>query len=209
MILGLTGGIASGKSTVSNYLKKNNFIIYDADKIAKEIFEKEEIKKEIISNFGEDILIRDESGNINREKLKEIVFKNSDKLKILNSIIHPKVYDYFYKIRKNNRSPLKESKKVDEKNKDERNIIFDVPLLFESGINELCDKVLLIVTDFNVQIERIKKRDGLNEDLAKKIIFSQLSNEEKIKKADYIIKNNGTLQEFLEKINELIKEIKR
>ncbi|MBS9776273.1 MAG: dephospho-CoA kinase [Fusobacterium sp.] len=193
MIIGLTGGIASGKSTVSKYLAEKKFKIYDADKIAKEIFETEEVQKEIILNFGEEILEGNNKKNIDRNKLKEIVFKNSEKLKILNSIIHPKVYKFFENIKKGGSTFTSP-------------IVFDVPLLFESGIDKLCDKIILVVVDYGVQIQRIKKRDNVSEELAKKIISSQLSNEEKMKKSDYIIENNGSLEELLEKVENLIKK---
>ncbi len=201
MIIGLTGGIASGKSTVSDYLNEKAFLIYDADEIAKKIFEKEEITKEIILNFGESILESGSKNKIDRKKLKEIVFKNKDKLRVLNSIIHPKVYDYFREIRNKGGNFKSRSK--------DSHIVFDVPLLFESGIDKLCDKIILIVADSDTQIERIKMRDNISEELAKKIISSQLSNDEKIKKSDYIIKNNGSLEQLLKKVDKFIEEIEK
>ena len=100
MIIGLTGGIASGKSTVSKYLAEKGFKVYDADKIAKDISEKKSVQEEIILTFGDKIL--DENGNIDRKKLKEVVFKNKEKLKQLNTIVHPKVIDFYKELKEQN-----------------------------------------------------------------------------------------------------------
>lgn len=187
MIIGLTGGIASGKTTVSAFLKAKGFLVLDADKIAKDISEQEEIKKEIVLNFGKEVL--DSSLNIDRKKLKKIVFEDKKKLEKLNKIIHPRVYNFFEKIRK--------EKKIEGL---EKIIVFDVPLLFESGIDKLCDKTLLICTGRELKIKRIIKRDNIDEILAQKIIDSQMSDEEKTKKADIVIENNGSIDELYEKI---------
>ena len=176
MIIGLTGGIASGKSTVSKYLAEKGFKVYDADKIAKDISEKKSVQEN---------KILDENGNIDRKKLKEIVFENKDKLKKLNGIIHPKVIDFY--------------KKLKEKNTDEV-IIFDVPLLFESGLDKFCDKILVVISDYEIQLNRIVERDKIDRELAEKIIKSQLSNEERIKKADVVIENNSNLEDLFEKV---------
>ncbi|MCI5724640.1 MULTISPECIES: dephospho-CoA kinase [Fusobacterium] len=185
MIVGLTGGIASGKSTVSNYLKNKNYKIFDADLIAKEISQKKEVEEEIVSNFGVSIL--DESTNkIDRKKLKKAVFEDEKKLNILNSIIHPKVYSFFENIK--------------IRSKKEEVIIFDVPLLFESGMDKLCDKIVLVSSDDKIKIARMIKRDMIDEKLAEKIISVQMSDVEKIKKADIVIENNGSLEELFSKI---------
>ena len=190
MIIGLTGGIASGKSTVSKYLAEKGFNIYDADKIAKDISEKKSVQEEIILTFGNKIL--DENRNVDRKKLKEIVFKNKEKLKQLNAIIHPKVIDFY--------------KELKEKNTDEI-IIFDVPLLFESGIDKFCDKILVVISDYEIQLNRIVERDKIDRDLAEKIIKSQLSNEERIKKADVVIENNSSLEDLFEKVERFCERI--
>ena len=190
MIIGLTGGIASGKSTVSKYLAEKGFKVYDADKIAKDITEKKSVQEEIITTFGDKIL--DENGNVDRKKLKEIVFEDKEKLKQLNAIIHPKVIDFY--------------KKLKEKNTDEI-IIFDVPLLFESGIDKFCDKILVVISDYEIQINRIVERDKIDRELASKIIKSQLSNEERIKKADVVIDNNSSLEDLFEKVERFCERI--
>ena len=192
MIIGLTGGIASGKSTVSKYLVEKGFKVYDADKIAKDISEKKSVQEEIILTFGNKIL--DKNGNIDRKKLKEIVFENKEKLEKLNGIIHPKVIDFY--------------KELKEKNTD-KVIIFDVPLLFESGIDKFCNKILVIISDYEVQLNRIIERDKINRELAEKIIRSQLSNEERIKKADVVIENNSNLEDLFKKVERFCETIWR
>ncbi len=190
MIVGLTGGIASGKSTVSKYLAEKGFKVYDADKIAKDISEKKLVQEEIILNFGDKILTED--GKVDRKKLKEIVFADKDKLKKLNAIIHPKVIDFYRELK--------------GKNTDET-IIFDVPLLFESGIDKFCDKILVVISDYDVQLNRIVERDNIDKELASKIIKSQISNEERIKKADIVIENNTSLEELYEKVERFCEKI--
>ena len=190
MIIGLTGGIASGKSTVSKYLAEKGFKVYDADKIAKDISEKKLVQEEIIATFGDKILAED--GKIDRKKLKEIVFKNKEKLKQLNAIIHPKVIDFY--------------KELKEKNTDEI-IVFDVPLLFESGIDKFCDKILVVISDYEIQLNRIVERDKIDRELASKIIKSQLSNKERIKKADVVIENNSSLEDLFEKVERFCETI--
>ena len=192
MIIGLTGGIASGKSTVSKYLAEKGFEVYDADKIAKDISEKKSVQEEIILTFGDKIL--DENKNVDRKKLKEIVFEDKEKLEKLNGIIHPKVIDFY--------------KELKEKNTDEI-IIFDVPLLFESGIDKFCDKILVVISDYEIQLNRIVERDKIDRELAEKIIKSQLSNEERIKKADVVIENNSNLEDLFEKVERFCETIWR
>ncbi|MFK4785883.1 dephospho-CoA kinase [Fusobacterium sp. MFO224] len=193
MILGLTGGIASGKSTVSNYLKKMGIKIIDADLMAKEISEKKEIKEEIALKLGKDLL--NSSYEIDREKLKKIVFKNKEKLEVLNKIYHPRIREEFKKIKENS-------------NKDDI-IVFDVPLLFETGIDKECDKVILIFIKEEIQIKRLIKRDGIDRELAIQIIRSQMSQEEKKNKADIIIYNNGSLDNLKEETKKVINKIVR
>ena len=191
MILGLTGGIASGKSTVSNIFRKYGIHIADADKIAKELGN----RKDVINEIGEKIskIVIDKNGNVNRAKLKDIVFSDKSKLEILNKIYHPKIREEFKKIKLN-------SSKNDI-------IIFDVPLLFETGMYTLCDKKILVYVNEDIQIERLIARDGITKELAKKIIDSQMSLDEKKSKSDILIENNGSLEELEKKVEMVYKKI--
>lgn len=192
MIVGLTGGIASGKSTVSNLFKKYGIEIVDADKVAKEVSEKKESIEKISNIFGKDIL--DSDGKIIREKLREKAFKNRELLQELNKIIHPQVMEYF-------------KRKKEENSKDEI-LIFDIPLLYEAKMEYLCDKIIVVGVDVQKQIRRVVARDGSSEELAKKIIFNQMPLDEKIKKADIVIMNDGTLDELEEKVMKIYRELK-
>lgn len=192
MIVGLTGGIASGKSTVSNLFRKYGIEIVDADKVAKELSEKKESIEKISNIFGKDIL--DSDGKIIREKLREKAFKNRELLQELNKIIHPQVMEYF-------------KRKKEENSKDEI-LIFDIPLLYEAKMEYLCDKIIVVGVDVQKQIRRVVARDGSSEELAKKIIFNQMPLDEKIKKADIVIMNDGTLDELEEKVMKIYRELK-
>ena len=192
MIVGLTGGIASGKSTVSNLFRKYGIEIVDADKVAKEVSEKKESIEKISNIFGKDIL--DSDGKIVREKLREKAFKNRELLQELNKIIHPQVMEYF-------------KRKKEENSKDEI-LIFDIPLLYETKMEYLCDKIIVVVVDVQKQIRRVVARDGSSEELAKKIIFNQMPLDEKIKKADIVIMNDGTLDELEAKVMKIYRELK-
>ncbi len=192
MIIGLTGGIASGKSTVSKIFRELGAKIVDADIKAKEISEREDVIKEIGNIFGKEVI--NSEGKIDRLKIKEIVFNNKEKLKKLNGLIHPKVMEEFKKIKEN-------TGKNDI-------IIFDVPLLFESGMDKMCDKIILVFTDKKIQIKRMLERDGITEELAEKIINSQMSLEEKLNKSQIHLKNNGTLEDLRKKSETIYRELK-
>lgn len=192
MIIGLTGGIASGKSTVSGIFKELGLKIVDADKVAKEISETTESIKKIIEIFGNDIV--DEKGSIVREKLREKAFENRELLQELNKIIHPKVIDYFFKKK--------------EENKKNEIIIFDIPLLYEAKMEYLCDKIIVVGVSVEKQIERVMERDGSSEEIAKKIIANQMSLEEKLKRADIVIMNNDTLDSLRKKVIDVYDKLK-
>lgn len=193
MIIGLTGGIASGKSTVSKILKDMDYKIFDADLIAKEIFNRKETTEKIKKAFLDyDIFLED--GNIDRQKIKKLVFDNEKLLNKLNSIIHPEVFEVF-----------KNLKKAYEDSKEK--IIFDIPLLFECNMEVLCDKTIVVIAEQSTQIARLIERDNIDFNLAKKIIAKQMPNTEKIKKADYIIENNGTLRDLKNKLRKITRVI--
>jgi len=186
MIIGLTGGIATGKSTAAEYLKKKGAKIIDADQISHKISQKgEKGWKRVVDEFGEDILKED--GEFDREKLGEIVFSDAAKRKKLESLLHPLI---IYEMKE-------EAHEYLEKN---QIVVFMAPLLYETGLNRFCDQVWVISASKKTQIKRLGKRNNLDRDAALKRINSQLSIEEKKKKADVVIENNSTIEELKEKL---------
>lgn len=184
MIIGITGTIASGKSTVSDYFIKQGYVVIDADKITKELQEQKEVLKEFLEIFGESVLL--ENRSLNRQKLREIVFQDKTALQKINRIMHPKVRKKFEDVRSRT---LKEEI-----------VFFDIPLLFEAHFEDLCEKIILVCAEREVQIRRVIQRDNSSRELAEKIINSQAKEEEKRKKSDYIIENNGTVEELYQKL---------
>lgn len=181
-ILGLTGGIASGKSTVTNMLKSLGIVIIDADLIAREVVETgEEAYNKIVEVFGDSIIHND--GSINREKLGSIVFNNVEKRTILNNIVHPAIREKMNYLKN---EYIKNGEKI---------IVLDIPLLFESKLTHLVDKIILVYVDREVQRERLMARNGLTVDEAEARINSQMSLKEKIPLADAVINNNGSVTE--------------
>lgn len=193
MILGLTGGIACGKTTISNMFKKIGIEVVDADVVAREVLELPEVLKDIRETYGDIIF---ENDKLDRKKMRDIIFNNKDNIKKLNSIVHPKVIKVFQD--EYNKKKLKEDV-----------IVFDIPLLFEVGLEKFCDKILVVYVKEEVQIERIMRRDGSSRELAKKIIDAQMNLGEKIKLADYIIENSGTIDELEKKIKLILSKIER
>ncbi len=194
MILGLTGGIASGKSTVSRLLEGLGAVIIDADKIARGISGSREVIDGVKEKFGREFVkAKDGIEILDRKKLKDEIFKDKGKRELLNSLIHPLVV----KIMK---------EKIKEVGKDKL-IILDIPLLYESGLEYLCNKVVVVWVGEAIQIDRIVERDSMDKELATRIISSQMSIEEKLKRADFDIENSGTLLELEEKIEVLYKKI--
>ena len=194
MIIGLTGGIASGKSTVSKILDEMGIRVVDADIVAREVMESKEVIKKISDEFGENIL--DSDGELDRSKLREMVFSSKSRVKILNSIVHPSVIDRF----KNEREKSMRTREV---------LVFDIPLLFEAKMENLCDKVIVVYVDSETQIKRVMERDGSKRETALNIIKNQMSLSEKLEKADIKIKNDGTIEELEKKIKEVFQNFKR
>lgn len=182
MIIGLTGGIASGKSTVSNYLSELGAIIIDADKIAHEIMEKGKTAYwQVIEAFGREILA--ENGEIDRSRLGKIVFNNLEKKKILEEITHPQV--------------IREMReKIEEYRAENKVIVLDVPLLFEAGLDSMVDETWVVYVDRETQLQRLIARDGLSYEEANKRIQAQMSLEKKRVLADFVINNKGNIEDL-------------
>ncbi len=181
-IIGLTGGIASGKSTVSAFLKEAGAIIVDADKIARDVVLKgKPAWEEIVNVFGKKVLLPD--GQINRVYLGDIIFNDPVKKSILNSIVHPRVF-----AETENLLAEIEKKQACEV------VILDVPLLFESGMHKGLSEVIVVYVPESVQIERLIARDNLTKEQAVARICSQMPIEEKKCLATIVIDNTGSLE---------------
>lgn len=190
--IGLTGNIAAGKSEVEKIFNKLGVKSICADSIVHELFRKDSVKNEVISLFGKDIL---QANNIDRKKLGQIVFSEKEKKEALEKFIHPLV--------------VKEINDFFEKNKTEKIVVADIPLLFESGLEYLVDKIILVYADDKIRLERIKIRNGFDEEHIKKIMDAQLSQEIKKEKSDFIIMNENKTLEMLEiDIKEIIEKLK-
>ncbi|MFS0574886.1 dephospho-CoA kinase [Sporosarcina sp. 179-K 3D1 HS] len=193
MIIGLTGSIASGKSTVATMLKQKGFPIVDADEIARLVVEPgSEVMEEIERQFGRSVLHAD--GSLNREKMGEQVFGNEEARKKLNGIIHPAI------------------RKEMQRQKDEwlakgaNTVILDIPLLFESKLQSYVDKILVVSVTPDIQKARLMERNSLSEQEAEARIQSQLPIVEKEQGADAVLHNNGTKEETERQLDEVLKK---
>mgnify|MGYP004506322545 CR=1 FL=1 len=182
----IVGNIASGKSTIELELSKSGFKVFDTDKLSHVILE--ELKNNVIEAFkGFDII---ENSEISRKKLGKIVFENKDLKQKLENIIYPKLKDKILEIFNENKS--------------EKVVFISIPLLFEVGWQDLFDKILFVQTDDNIRLKRLMERNSYSEKDAKARISAQIPQEEKIKKSDFIICNNGTLKILQNQIERFI-----
>jgi dephospho-CoA kinase len=191
MIIGLTGSIASGKSTVSHMLGEKGYPIVDADKIARQVVEPgTPVIKEIAEHFGDEIL--NEDGSLNREKLGERIFKNEEERKKLNSIIHPAIRNEMI------------HQKEQWISKGAGTVILDIPLLIESKLQSFVEKIIVVSVTPEIQKQRLIARNELNEQEAADRINSQLPMVEKEAGADAVIDNNGTIEETKMQVETLL-----
>lgn len=187
-ILGITGGSGAGKTEVSNILRQHDIDIIDGDKVSRLIMEPgEPALKETVEVFGDAIL--DSDGKLKRRELGNIVFSDPQKLKILNKITHKYITQYFLEAVKNSH------KKV---------VGIDGAALFESGISELCDGIMGVVSEPLIRIERIMKRDGILREQAEARVASQKNNEFYIENCDFLVYNNGNIEQMTEQIEEVL-----
>jgi dephospho-CoA kinase len=197
LIVGLTGGVASGKTAVSKVLREEGAYIIDADLIARELVQAHTpIWGELVRVFGKTILDRD--GSIHRKKLAAIIFSNPQKMNFLNRMIHPRIKEEW------------ERRVAEIGQKDpEAIIVIDAALLIELGDYREMDKVVVVTSTERQQIERLKEREGVSEEEAQKILSFQMSLEEKLKVADFVIHNEGSLAETRRTAKEVFHELKR
>jgi len=193
-IIGLTGGIATGKSTVAKMFSEAKIPLIDTDLIAKEVLNKDSKGyQEVVEYFTDDILFTNKE--INRKKLGRIIFTNSKKRAKLNSIVHPKVKD----------SVLSEIERYNKLNKEI--VVVDVPLLYESGFDELVNDVVVVFTTKPLQIERLMDREEITEEYAVLQIDAQMALDEKVGKATYVIDNSSSILETKKQFNKILDEI--
>lgn len=189
-VIGLTGGIGSGKSTVSGYMAELGAVIIDADKVGHEAFKQHTAAwHDVVKTFGNDVLASD--GEIDRAKLSGIVFNNPEALKKLNSIMHPRMKQM---VKTQIENYLKKGVKV---------VVVEAYGLIEADWVSIVDEVWVTVSSESVVLERLKKQRGLDEKEILARIHSQLSSEERVKAANVVIYNDGKLEEMEEKVREL------
>lgn len=194
-IIGLTGGIGSGKSTVADYLRAKGISVIDADKMAKSLTDKDTpIMEKIKQSFGNVFF---EDGSLDRKKLAEIIFSDMDKKIILEDLITKKVVDDIII-------------KIDDLRKENKEgiTIIDAPLLFEFGLNEIMDENWLITANMELRINRVMARDSVISEAVISRIKAQMTDFEKAEKADIIIDNDGSLEELHKKIDVLLERLK-
>lgn len=191
MILGITGGIASGKSTVSNYLKSKNIPVVDADAISHKVMGKgKPVLKDIEKEFGEMFFV---DGRLDRQLLGQYCFQDAKRVEKLNSIVHPYIFE--------------EMENQLEMHKDAPITILDAPLLIESGLHKRCDKVMIITCTRGKRLIRAIKRSNISKLEVQKRMDRQMPDSEREKYADYIIKNNSTLENTFKQVDKVLKEL--
>jgi len=189
-VIGLTGGIGSGKSTVSRFLAELGAVLIDADKVGHEAFEPHtEVWREVVAAFGRQILTP--AGDIDRAKLGELVFGNPESLAHLNRIMHPRIYDMV-----NARIEECRQQGVDV-------VVLEAPLLLEASWVPSVDEVWVVIASEATVLKRLQERAGLAEPESLARIRSQISNEERVKHASVVINNDSSLTDLKVRVNEI------
>lgn len=195
MNIGLTGGIATGKSTVASLLARRGALLIDLDRIAREIVEPGQPSLEAIAReFGQAVLQPD--GTLDRKKLGSIVFADTDRRKALERITHPAI-----------RAVMKERMQACESEFPERLTVVDVPLLYESRLTSYFSKVMVVYVPRDEQLRRLIERDKLSATEAERRLAAQMDIEEKKRLADYVIDNGGSLEDTERQIERLWREM--
>ena len=196
LLIGLTGNIASGKSTVARLLSERGATIIDADVLARRVVEPGmPAFDEIVRRWGRQVVAPD--GSLDRDVLRRLVFSQQEKLEELNEIVHPEVAAYRDRL-------------VDEaRQRGDRLVVQDIPLLFERGIVEQFDRIVLVDAPRPVRLERLMRERGLTETESMDMITAQMPAELKRARADHIIENTGTVRELEERVSEVWQALER
>ncbi len=193
-LVGLTGGIASGKSAVAQILARLGAAIVDADVLSREVVAPgHDGWKEIVATFGREVLQADQ--NLDRQKLRTLIFNNPDARKQLEAIIHPRV------------RALAERRIREHGEAGSAVVVYEVPLLFEGNLQEWLRPVILVACNVDIQRQRLQRRDGLDAAAAQKHIDAQMSLEDKRKLADYVIENDGSLADLESQVRAVLAKI--
>lgn len=188
-IIGLTGGIGSGKTTIARFFAEQGVPVYIADEEAKKILYQPQAMQEVKAAFGEAVFT---DGQPDRRKIADAVFGNPDKLKTLNQIIHPKVAEHF--------------KHWVHNNSHKGFVIKEAAILFESGSYKDCDKVILVTAPKEVRIKRVMQRDGVTQEKVVERMKAQWDDDKKRQLSDYVIENVD-LDHAIQKASEILKEL--
>jgi dephospho-CoA kinase len=189
--IGITGGISTGKSTFCEYMREilPEAKFFDADVAARSLVELPEVKQELLDQFGNGVF--SPTGDLNRTKLRTIVFANATKRRALEQILHPRI----------RRQWMAQA----ERHLNSPDFFFaDIPLLYETGGDALCERVVVVACSRKVQLARLVKRKSLKSSEAEQMLNSQMPLEEKIKRADHVVWNNGDRAPLLEQAKELV-----
>ena len=193
-IVGLTGGISSGKSTVSSYFKQLKIPVIDADEVARKVVKpNSQGAIEIRKAFGSDVF--EEDGSLNRQKLGALIFSNAENRQKLDDLLQPLIKIILEEIE-------------EYRQKGETMIVLDLPLLFEKHYEELCEEIIVVYIPRKLQLERLMKRNQYTKLEALSRIDSQLSIEEKRKRATVLLDNQGTIQQLYQQVEQWLVETK-
>lgn len=191
-VIGLTGGIGTGKSTASDFLREAGFVVIDADQIAREVVEPgEPLLAELQQAFGDSILMDD--GTLDRKGLAGIVFSDKTKRRQLDRIMHGRIIEV-----------IKQRISFYMRHEEYKGIIIDAPLLFETGLEEYCNRVWLLVADKKIRIVRVCERDGATPQEVEARINNQLDDTEKRALADLVIDNSGNKEQLVTKLKTIL-----
>lgn len=193
-VLGLTGGIASGKSTVSDYLYEQGAVVIDADIVSRQVVRPgAKGLLALVSEFGKQI--QNEDGTLNRAALGEIIFNDQEKRDIVNGLLHPLIKEEML-----NQVKVAEEKAVDL-------VVLDIPLLFESKCEQYCDAVLVVDVSPETQKERLMQRNDFTQKEAQTRIDSQMGPDERKKRADFVINNDASEEKTYQQVDILLEDI--